>query len=328
MAINNISITVYPRLHLSLLDLSENGYRRNGGVGFAIDTPLSTLRFEASPVTDLGVLRQVAFSEEEVDKLADRIDRIRAEHGLASTIRLKSVTPFSRHSGLGSGTAICLSCVESMFLINGQNAERYQLQELSGRGGVSGIGLNVYFDGGLVCDLGRSTKSAPFIPSDAIDSPSELPLPLVALPMPSWDIGILIPRNIDPLTLEQEIDLFSRTCPLPAKSVYEMVYHTFFGVVASVIEHSKVQFASAVCALQDCKWKAVEIRCYGAPMLSYITTLKQLGCDAVGMSSVGPALFFLAEDFDRTFSSIASEFPSDLLIRTRPRNRGRDLSFD
>lgn len=328
MAIKNISITVYPRLHLSLLDLSENGYRRNGGVGFAVDTPLSTLRFEDSPVTDLEALRQVEFSADEIGKLTDRIERIRAEHGLSSTIRLKSVTPFSRHSGLGSGTAICLSCVESIFLVNGQHAERHQLQELSGRGGVSGIGLNVYFDGGLVCDLGISANSAPFIPSDAIDSPGELPLPLVSIPMPSWDIGILIPRNIDPLTLDQEVDLFSKTCPLPAQSVYEMVYHTFFGVVASVIEHSKVQFSSAVCALQDCKWKADEIRFYGAPMLSYITTLKQLGCNAVGMSSVGPALFFLAEDFNRTFSSIASKFPSDLLIRTHPRNRGRDLSVD
>ena len=328
MVIENISITVYPRLHLSLLDLSKNGYRRNGGVGFSIDTPLSTLRFEASAVTDLKELRQVAFSEAEVDKLADRIERIKTEQGLTFTIRLKSVTPFFRHSGLGSGTAICLSCVESLFLVNGQHAERKKLQMLSGRGGVSGIGLNVYFDGGLVCDLGRSTHSEPFIPSDAIDYPSELPLSLVALPMPDWDIGILIPGNINPLTLEQEIDLFSRTCPLPAQSAYETVYHAIFGVVASVIGHSKVQFASAVCALQDCKWKAGEIRSYGTQILSYITTLKQLGCDAVGMSSVGPALFFLAEDFDRMYSSLASRFPSDLLIHTRPRNRGRDIYFD
>ncbi len=318
-------IEVFPRLHLSLLDLSDRGYRRNGGLGFALAEPLTKLVFRKSTVTSVAKLSAIGYSYSEEQELLHRIESARKNHDLRQAICLESVTPILRHSGFGSGTAISLACMEATFLLNNRPIQQHDLQALSGRGGVSGVGINTYFNGGVVCDIGRRADAGPFLPSDAIEAPPEMPVTLIASAMPSWDIGILTPRTMRPRTMAEERELFSSNCPLSMQDVCSTIYHAVFGAIGAILASDLPTFCSAVTALQQGAWKRAEIAQYGKGMQAIIEQLQQLGCDAVGMSSVGPTLFFLAEDFESVFPSVKEECSGHLVFRTRPRNSGREV---
>ena len=36
----SITITTHPRIHITLIGMNNNGYRRHGGIGFSISDPV------------------------------------------------------------------------------------------------------------------------------------------------------------------------------------------------------------------------------------------------------------------------------------------------
>lgn len=326
MASNDLTrITVYPRVHLSLLDLSAGGYRKNGGIGFAVDSPLTTLEFKRSGAVDLSRLLNYGFSSTFVSEIEQRIARCSRAHGIHDAISLETITPFQLHQGFGAGTAISLACIEAAFLVNRVDVTRDYLIRMSGRGGASGIGIATYFDGGLVCDVGRKADSSPFLPSDAVRQPCELPLMLVGRSMPDWEIGVVVPKTETASSIEIEEDFFSKVCPLSLAEVQDAVYHSIFGIAAAAMSSDFAQFCAAVNALQKCTWKNAEIARYGSQVSNLMRDLRDLGCDAVGMSSFGPALFFLSAEFEEVFQKVKQRYEREVVLRTRPRNSGREV---
>lgn len=326
--IDQIHIKVFPRLHLSLMELGSNGYRKNGGIGFCIKDPSIILTFQPSTEISLHTLLMCDFSIYEIDKLVAKLMYIRSEYELKWCIDLQAISKVLRHFGLGSGTAITLACIEALFIVNEFVIAKTDLQRLSGRGGTSGIGINTYFSGGLVLDLGRSFDAIPAKSSDDIDIPEELPLVLKHCVMPDWKCGIFTPMDISPLTLEEERHFFSKTCPLSENAVFETTYHAVCGVMGGVLANNFDQFCSGVNALQHCDWKASEIAMYGNKVNDKVKELMELGCDAVGMSSLGPSLLFFSKSFEETTSRIKSRFPHDIVTETCTQNRGREISID
>ncbi len=327
-AIDQIHIKVFPRLHLSLIELGKNGYRKNGGIGFCIKDPSIILTFQPSSEISLHTLSMCNFSISEIDKLVVKLTDIRNEYELKWGIDLRDISKVLRHFGLGSGTAIILACIEALFITNGVLIPKTDLQRLSGRGGTSGIGINTYFFGGIVLDIGRSFDAIQAKSSDDIDLPEELPLVLKHCEMPDWKCGVFTPMDISPLTLEDERDFFLKTCPLSKNAVIETTYHAVCGVMGGVLANNFDQFCSGVNALQHCDWKASEIAMYGNKVNDKVNELMELGCDAVGMSSLGPSLFFFSKSFEETASRVKSRFPYDIVTETCTQNCGRELSID
>ena len=104
----------------------------------------------------------------------------------------------------------------------------------SGRGGTSGIGVNSYFDGGLICDLGRKGGGRFAPSSQAGTAPTALALPSVR--MPDWPILLCLPKSLQPKTQAEEIDFFARTAPIPAPASYETSYVGLFELYAAAAE--------------------------------------------------------------------------------------------
>ena len=154
MSRNNAKIRISPnqRVHVTLIDLSESGYRKNGGAGFAVKNPDFYLDFEASPnfAVDLSELERHDYSGDELQRLVNSLTVTRDRLGLTRGIRLIKASGVYRHLGLGSGTAVAMSCVEALLALNGF---KYSLEDLirhSRRGGTSGVGVNLYLAGGFV----------------------------------------------------------------------------------------------------------------------------------------------------------------------------------
>lgn len=323
-----VRVSVPSRVHLTLIDLGRAGYRRNGGVGFGITAPRSTLAFAPHTAVDLCALESCGYLPSEIESLSKRVERIMGQRQLAQGLRLTEVQLPERHRGFGTGTVVALASVESLFLLNGVSVSAEFLRAQSGRGGASGIGLSSYFTGGFIFDAGRRFSPAPIVGSDATDEVNEPPLEMMRLEMADWPMGVLIPPGTSAIPLEQELAFFSQRLPLPDADVFEITYHALFGALAAVRSVDYDAFCASINALQGCAWKHAEIDLYGQHVHACAAHLASIGCDAVAMSSIGPALIFWARDFDAVFAAAVRQYGPSAVTRTCPDNTGRILSHD
>lgn len=320
-----ITITTYARIHICLLAMSEGGYRKNGGIGFSISNPCT--RICAKKSTKMRVLdrRNIGLSQDEQSKLEKILESVASSIKAKSPISVEIGGTSPTHMGFGSGTAIHLAAIECLARSNGLALTRSKIIGLSRRGGTSGIGINTYFHGGLVFDLGRPEDGTCFEPSDSqnIERASS-PLVLDNRKMPAWPIGICIP-NVKPVATAIEIDFFRNICPLPIEASYEATYHALFGAYAAIRESNYEAYTSSISALQKTTWKSSEWAIHGAELAAIKKQLLMCGANCVGMSSMGPGLFFYASDLQKVLEHATKRLPQCRLSIADPQNSGREI---
>ncbi|MGY6274599.1 beta-ribofuranosylaminobenzene 5'-phosphate synthase family protein [Methylomonas sp. MgM2] len=324
--INSLRILLNSRLHITLLALHDDQYRCNGGLGFSIQTPQCELTFSLADRPSISDNRRYPSTAEELEGLQLIVQteqkKLCFDHCLAISIS-GNMRP---HAGFGSGTAVTLACLEALHILNGSEISPAELVAASGRGGTSGVGIHSYFSGGYVFDLGRKVDDSVFSPSH-LNGSKPAPLLLDQGQMPDWEFGICMPAAIAHKSQSEERDFFRRTCPLPADKVYETVYHTLFGLYAALREADRAAFCAALKAVQNCAWKLAERREYGEALMEIEQALYAAGAQAVGMSSLGPSLFFLADDVNSIVTAMRQSRPDCDWLITRPDNRGREIIY-
>jgi len=297
----------------------------NGGIGFAINGPQASVVAKAAASVTVEDHRLWPMKDVELDQLRAALIVFADRVGLRGGVAIRVEGEMRTHVGMGSATAIRLAALEAFALVNGIEADRALLVASSGRGGTSGIGVNSYFDGGLICDLGRKSD-APFAPSSqARSAPPALALPSV--PMPDWPILLCLPKSLQPKTQADEIDFFKRSTPLPAPASYEASYIAFFELYAAAAEVDFAAFCRGIEHMQISVWKRAERSEYGEKLASINNCLLDAGARCVGMSSLGPMLFCLADAGDITQLSQVAHMLDCNIREVRPVNRGRVLRW-
>jgi beta-ribofuranosylaminobenzene 5'-phosphate synthase len=315
------------RIHMSLLDMSDSGYRINGGIGFFI--------------SGLSLSVEIKFSKS-IELIDNRILKVPLNfpkavllswlegHLIENNIKDKfSITLFGNtpsHYGFGVSTSVRMACVEGIYQLLDKKVPHNIMIKQSHRGGTSGIGVHGYFTGGCIFDLGReSTKN--HTPSRCGESAEHLPLLLQQLPMPDWQIGVLIPNNIKPINHQREVNFFNQTCPIDQQSVYETSYHALFGVLASVKTKNFSSFCRAVNVLQTQTWKQEERSLY--PKISvFEKILLDAGAKAIGMSSLGPSLYFFADNIKAVLDKAKNLTLDAEILHVNINNIGREITND
>jgi beta-ribofuranosylaminobenzene 5'-phosphate synthase len=305
-----------------LLAMHAGEYRTNGGLGFSIAAPLCDISICTSPIIEIEDKRTRALSDHEQSRLRLILERERSSNCFKSGISISISGEMWAHFGYGSGTAITLASLESLHRINRSAPLPATLISASGRGGTSGIGIQTYFKGGCILDLGRPIDERPFAPSHKVEN-GGTPLVLDHLDMPMWDIGICVPFNIASKSHAEEEAFFARTCPAPSGEVYRTLYHVLFGLYASIRENDRKTFCSALRMVQEGYWKKAETAEYGKPLIDIERDLYSCGATAVCMSSLGPCLFYLADDVSEVIRRMKPlRADCDYLV-TVPANHGR-----
>lgn len=322
----HFSIKASPRIHITLIGMDNEGYRINGGIGFSINEPSIILDFSPAHSFECIDCRSFPLADDEISRLHDVLEKERVRLQFKSNLSIKIHGEMFTHFGFGSGTAIRLSCMEALYYANGVVPNNDEVLSSSGRGGTSGIGINTYFSGGFILDLGRKSDTSSHHPSHMSENRLSLPLFMQRINMPDWDIGIYIPTDISPKTEIEEVEFFNRTCPIPSKEVYETLYHSIFGVYAAVLEADKQTFSIALREVQKSFWKSAERSEYGERLLNAESNLYDCGASVVGMTSLGPSLFFFAEDIVDTVKKMRMIDSNSKLIISKPENSGRTLS--
>ncbi|TAN70164.1 MAG: beta-ribofuranosylaminobenzene 5'-phosphate synthase [Methylobacter sp.] len=321
--IKRLKVSAPSRLHLTLLAMHNGEYRINGGLGFAIADPSCELTFSSSVDFSIDDQRTNPLGCDELERLVTLLKTEQKRRGFPVAVDVVINGNMRPHFGFGSGSAISLACLEALHRLNGSMPSPSELVAASGRGGTSGVGIHSYFSGGCVFDLGRTSDNSAHAPSH--HATASRPLLLDQLPMPDWEIGICIPLSVRHKSQADERAFFERTCPLPAEAVYETLYHSLFGLYAAIREVDKTTFCNALRAVQTCAWKKAEWLEYGSSLMDIEQALYTGGAEAVGMSSLGPSLFFLATNVTELINQMRLVHPDCEWILTCPANHGRRL---
>ena len=286
-----IKILIKPRLHISLISMHADGYRVNGGIGFALEEPKGILKCEVSKTFEFNDTRNLPLSYSELEQIHRTVEETKSSLSLTNNISVSLEGGMLTHFGMGSGTAIRLGCLEALLILNKKVYQTNDLISYSQRGGTSGIGIHTYFSGGFVFDIGIKNQGKEFLPSSRAQNPLP-PLVLQRIDMPHWSVGLCLPKTLKKKTQEEEIQFFRKTCPISPQESYKVLYDSLFGTYASLRENDFESFVKSIREIQACAWKDKERSEHGEGLIELERSLYDLGASCVGMSSLGPLLFF------------------------------------
>lgn len=322
-----VKINIPSRLHLTLISMHKDGYRQNGGIGFTIKDPSLEIVLQVSKKIEINDQRDKGFTKEEKERIFQILEYESKLRNFSKRYKASIKGNVPAHFGFGSSTAVRLVLIEGLYLVNEYKYTKEDIVKASERGGVSGIGIETYFHGGFVFDMGRANKNE-FMPSSAMEKKEKtLPLLCKRIDMPSWQIGICLP-NIKSKTENEEKKFFSKTCPIDEHESHKVLYHATYGVLASVMEDDMVTFSNAIKEIQKCEWKHAERELYGEELIVVEKALYDCGADAVGMSSLGATLFFVANDVDEMIKKAKNKLPKCQFYITDVDNIGRTITHD
>lgn len=324
---NKVIIHTYPRIHISLIGMNNYGYRVNGGAGFAISDPEMSLMFEIANSFSIIDNRKIGLTSGEVERwhrvMSECFKDNCFEYAYSCTIN-GNIPP---HCGLGTCTSIYLASIEAMFLLNGKSYEEDTIIQYSQRGRTSGIGINTYFKGGFVFDIGVKNNRQVLLPSSVQKSLLPRPLMLYHGDVPDWKIGICMPSSVQTKSEEEEIVFFQNNCVQQLSDSYRVLYEIVNGVTASLIESDYSVFCDAVNNLQECYWKLTERKQYGIVTKKLENFLKTHGAHCVGMSSFGPLIFFTADNVQGILDSLYAKQYIQWGFVTSFNNQGRRIEY-
>jgi len=268
------------RIHVTLIDLNGSVGRVDGGAGFAIDAGMvvSVRKSDRTRVTLDGSLKGKTW----VDELVKRAERVANTFGSFEVRIEKAYRP---HCGLGSGTQLSLAVAKACSVLRGEERSVRELAEIVGRGGTSGIGVAAFESGGFIVDGGHSRKvKRSFAPSSASRVP---PPPVIARLDFPWRVAIALP-HLSGFSGREEVDLFSKHCPIPVDEVREVSHLVLMKLLPSVAEEDIEAFNDGIGEIQRVGFKRVEVA-----MHPEIRELLDHFSDSVklGMSSTGTAIY-------------------------------------
>lgn len=299
-------ITPPLRLHLNLHAMNNDTFRKNGGIGIAIQYPN----------TDIEFTRSTSFSFDNcnvdndiLERLVDLLSNIKSDYNFEFGFKASIGKGLESHIGLGTGTAITLAAIEALFLINDTKATENTIKRLSRRGGTSGVGIHSYFTGGVIFDSGIKKDNLIHIPSSYVDSPV-IPTQVLRLDFPDWDIYLCFP-TIKTATISgiKEKEFFDKTTPLENHQAYKSTHISFMGIAPSIIEDDYFSFCLAIKEIQKTIWKKSEIDISKLEYIDFHNWVDSIKFDAYGQTSFGPTLYAFTKN------------PNNL-----PLNSGKDLA--
>ena len=324
---NEVRIEIPSRIHITLLAMDMPTYRTNGGIGFAVDLWNHHLVARRSKSIKILDERQSSpLNKNEIKRICAVIENAKTKYRIRHGVHIRITQGAQRHIGLGTGTAILLGSLEAYLLLSSIPITPEDLIILSGRGGTSGIGVHTYFQGGFILDGGHPYTGQKHMPSRLNEFKKEKALLISRIDMPNWKFGIFVPNKSKSLSGEDESEFFKKTCPVSHCDAALATYHAVFGTFCSVMEGNIVNFSRSINEIQYTKWKSEEIKVRGEGFLHLYEKLK-MKSTMLGLSSLGPLMYFMSDDLEALIGSIKQEFEEGQYAIAKVNNCGRKIDI-
>ena len=287
-----INISVGPRVHVALADMSFTTGRHYCGLGFALSGPRLKIAWKECSKFSLAYHDGSAHST----SLDDVFLRLKS-YGLGGSFSLFSSLP--RHCGFGSSTALILSTIQGFNCLFDMGWSRQEVQVLSGRGGVSGVGVNSFFDGGVIWDAGHEATADLKLLAEPSSARTNFKPPAVlgrwVFPA-EWQIMIFRP-NTKPIFGKIERRFFHENLPIPHDETCEVLAAMYHGVIPAFALTNLSLLALSLKKLSYTGFKSREIAAQGEVTRSLLRAFHDCGV-AAGMSSLGPVIYVIIESGD------------------------------
>jgi beta-ribofuranosylaminobenzene 5'-phosphate synthase len=299
-----IQIRSYPRIHITLIDLVGVTHRRYGGAGFALNAFPAEVQAEFSKDTRVQFECELPTLDREVIQTV--VDRLSTQLNACFLVRVSRMPP--QHAGFGSKTAVLLGVCTACNSLLGGPLSQEQLQTASGRGGTSGLGVNLFFHGGFLVDLGHPSRgNVPFVPSSA-QCPVSVPPVSVRLPFPEeWSVHLLRPFGKQYFG-SQESEFFAEHTPIPPVDALEILAAVYHGVVPAIRSHDLNLLKDVLSEIHARGFKHKEVAGQPLCVAEVIEALKDHKEVAVGMSSMGPLVYAVAPSESRHLAAFGHDW--------------------
>ena len=317
-------VTGYPRIHVTLVDLGHGTDRKYGGAGFAVNGLTTTA--SAKEANHTKFVGPSHFESGDIGGIWEAVDRLSDKTGTHFDVSVRCNAP--SHVGLGTKTSCVLAALQACNAVSGAEIGTRELVKLSNRGGTSGIGVNTTFVGGFVADAGQAANAVvPLLPSSAAMENYELPPAIVKLSVPeNWRIHLFLPDG-KRVAGPAERDFFASNTPIPRSEVLEILASVYHGVAPAFALGHLPDLARSLRRIHGLGFKMREVANQGGSVIELLRYLNDLGNLAVGMSSMGPLVYAIADHASENLAlQFKSRYGSAYLGEFTPRNKGSDVS--
>ncbi|MHA1720892.1 MAG: beta-ribofuranosylaminobenzene 5'-phosphate synthase [Promethearchaeota archaeon] len=328
------------RLHLSLIDLNGVLGRIDGGFGFAINYPNFVIEFNNKEEETINEQNNLIFEgpQEYIEQVKQIIAKIQAKFNVKyKSLKISVKKSIPAHVGLGSKTQFLLSIAKGLCYIKKINLTNKELASLVERGGTSGIGYQIFEEGGFILDLGHSFgkngEKKEFLPSSA--SKTQPAMPFFHHTMPeNWNILLLIPNVKQGANNLEERNIFQDFTPIPLQDVEKISHRILMQIIPSIVNKDLKNFAEGIHFINNHGFKKIEISLQHECISKLIEDIYSEFKVPVGISSFGPGVFVITESDEKSkeiydFISFRLEdqvnSPGGKIIQTKPNNSGFSL---
>lgn len=316
------TVTAFPRIHIGLLDIGHATYRKYGGAGMMLNWPVNTVTAQTSSSDELLGLESLDQSAQR--DISAAISRLKKEYDLPPLhLKINHFAP--QHVGLGSKTALILATIIAAATACDLTVPDADIQRLSARGGVSGIGLYGFFLGGLLVDAGHPQDGLPHLPSSSL-TPQNLPLLQLRVALDiRWVFFLVLPKGRT-YSNESEVELFRDHTPVDTTETLTAVALMYHGIIPALIGNDLALLRRALSDFRQVGFKRRELEAQNTSTLCALAALEALDECAVGMSSVGPLLYVAtnapAERIRPAIEAACNRVGAELLAVCGPTNSG------
>lgn len=299
-------ISAHGRVHLGLLQLSHEFGVSNMGVGFAVERPRWLLRVaRARGTRDCIYCPQKELLTKELQAEGHRLLETLSEgHGLAR-VEVEVVEGVPPHIGLGSKTSLLCALLAAKTGMAGAPDSWPSLRHLTGRGGTSGIGINVSKCGGFLLDAGhreRGTKRK--LGPSSSRSGYEFPAVAGRWDLPEWPVLLVRVRDAERYYGRREELFFERMLPLSRRESEQVAGVVLFELIPAVANREYEGFTAAVCQFQDIGFKAKEWGVQDERVREVRKVAEAAGADCVALSSMGPTVVVFGRDLENVHNPL------------------------
>ena len=270
------------RLHLGQFDLNGSLGRLYGGSGLAIDVPELFISAQKS-----DHLEVICADPQERTRAEDIALQYMEQYGLAGA-RLKIGQTLPEHSGLGSGTQLCLAIGFVLTRLYGMEQPLGEVAAVTDReNSRSGIGVAAFAQGGFIVDGGRRVDREAF---------GDVPPLLARHDFPdAWSVLLALPKPERKIHGEEEKNAFLSLPPMDEAVSGAICRLLLLKVLPSLQEQDLESFGDGITRIQQYVgdyFAPVQGGRYGAPICCELAAqMMAQGIVGVGASSWGPMIY-------------------------------------
>jgi beta-ribofuranosylaminobenzene 5'-phosphate synthase len=199
--------------------------------------------------------------------------------------------------GLGATTSVVLSAIVAVLACHNRPVIKEEVIVASRRGATSGVGINGFFQAGLIVDHGRiDVPGEPLMPSERAPTKFKAAGLTARMAFPAgWPIALIKPHGERALSVDEEIAAFSQIAPVAREDSLRAIAATYHGIIPAVLKGSFQMFRTALHDLQAVGFKSAEIALRSSKLQFLLHCLRSKDVIAAGMSSFGPIVFAILE---------------------------------